>query len=44
MSTGQVKGTLPFTGFATLPLAVIGLAISGAGVVMTKMRPARKTV
>ena len=43
MSAGQVKGTLPFTGLATLPLAALGLALSAAGVLMTKMRPARKT-
>jgi hypothetical protein len=43
MSTGQVRGTLPFTGIATLPLAIIGLGLSAAGVLMTKMRPARKT-
>jgi len=44
MSAGQTKGTLPFTGLATLPLVVLGLVLSGAGVVMTKLRPSRKAV
>lgn len=37
--SGHVKGALPFTGLATLPLAVLGLALTGFGFVMTKMRP-----
>ena len=46
MSTGQVKGTLPFTGLATLPLVALGLALSGGGALMTRMRlrPGRKGV
>lgn len=44
MSTGQVKGTLPFTGLATLPIAALGLALSGAGLLMTKIRPGCKTI
>jgi hypothetical protein len=44
MSTGQVKGLLPFTGLATLPIAALGLALSGAGLLLTKVRPGRKAV
>jgi hypothetical protein len=38
--SGHVK-TLPFTGFATLPLAALGLALSGIGLLMAKVRPSR---
>jgi hypothetical protein len=38
---GNMKA-LPFTGFATLPLFVIGLCATGAGVLLTKLR-ARKS-
>jgi hypothetical protein len=34
---GNMKA-LPFTGFATLPLFVIGLFATGAGVLLTKLR------
>jgi hypothetical protein len=34
---GQTRA-LPFTGFATGPLALIGLVLSAAGYVMTKLR------
>lgn len=30
---------LPFTGFATLPLVVVGLFLSGCGLLMTRIRP-----
>jgi hypothetical protein len=43
--SGQLGGNmkaLPFTGFATLPLFVIGLGATGAGLVLTKFR-ARKS-
>ena len=39
--SGQIGGhmkALPFTGFATLPLFVIGLCATGAGVLLTKLR------
>jgi hypothetical protein len=42
--SGQLGGhmkALPFTGFATLPLFLIGLTATGAGVVLTRLR-ARK--
>jgi len=42
--SGQIGGNmkaLPFTGFATLPLFLIGLGATGAGLVLTKFR-ARK--
>jgi hypothetical protein len=29
--------TLPFTGFATLPLVVVGLVLTGLGWVMTRV-------
>lgn len=32
---------LPFTGFGTLPLIVIGIVLSGFGWLMTIMRPRR---
>jgi hypothetical protein len=32
---------LPFTGFASLPLVVVGLAITAAGALMTLIRPKR---
>lgn len=38
--SGHVKA-LPFTGLATLPLAAVGLVLSGFGLVMTKMRPSK---
>ncbi len=38
--SGHVKA-LPFTGLATLPLAALGLALTGFGFVMTKMRPGK---
>jgi hypothetical protein len=34
---------LPFTGFATLPLFVIGLGATGVGLVLTRVR-AHKSV
>jgi hypothetical protein len=41
MSNIQVAGarTLPFTGLATLPIVLIGSALSLAGVVLTLLRP-----
>ncbi len=39
--SGQIGGqtrALPFTGFATGPLALIGLVLSAAGWTMTKFR------
>jgi hypothetical protein len=39
--SGQIGGqarALPFTGFATLPLVIIGLVLSAAGVLMTKLQ------
>jgi hypothetical protein len=41
--SGQVRA-LPFTGFATLPLVVVGLALSGCGLLMTKLRPGKSKV
>jgi len=34
---GQVKA-LPFTGFASGPLVIIGLVLSGVGFLMTRLR------
>lgn len=42
--SGQLSGqsrTLPFTGWATLPLAVIGLVLTAVGFVLSRVRPAR---
>jgi hypothetical protein len=39
--SGQIGGqarALPLTGFATLPLVVIGLALSALGMLRTKLR------
>jgi len=39
--SGQLGGNmkaLPFTGFATLPLFIIGLGATGAGLLLTKFR------
>lgn len=39
--SGQIGGharALPLTGFATLPLVVIGLALSALGILRTKLR------
>jgi len=41
--SGQVK-SLPFTGFTTLPVAVVGLVLTGFGFLMTKIRPDKPTV
>lgn len=44
--SGQLGGqsrTLPFTGLATVPLAVIGLVLSGVGFLLTLVRPKRQT-
>jgi hypothetical protein len=38
---GQVR-TLPFTGFATLPMVVLGLILSAVGFTMTLLRPKRR--
>jgi hypothetical protein len=43
--SGQVGGqvrALPFTGFASLPMALVGLVLSAIGVLMTRTRGARK--
>ena len=40
---GQVRA-LPFTGFASLPFVLIGLVLSGLGLLMTKIRPKAKTL
>ncbi|MFI5041897.1 MAG: hypothetical protein ACHQNA_08625 [Acidimicrobiales bacterium] len=37
---GQVKA-LPFTGFASGPLVIIGLVLSGVGFLMTRLRAGR---
>jgi hypothetical protein len=38
--SGQIGGRgLPFTGLATLPLIVVGLALTGGGFLLTKVRP-----
>jgi hypothetical protein len=37
---GQARA-LPFTGFGTLPLIVIGIVLSGFGWLMTLFRPKR---
>lgn len=40
--SGQVGAqgrALPFTGFMTLPLVIVGLALSAFGVLLTKVRP-----
>lgn len=40
--SGQLGGqtrTLPFTGLATVPLAVIGLVLTGVGFLLTLVRP-----
>jgi hypothetical protein len=34
---------LPFTGFASLPFVLIGLVLSGLGLLMTKVRPKAKS-
>lgn len=34
---GQVRA-LPFTGFMSLPLALLGLVLSGIGFLMTRVR------
>jgi hypothetical protein len=34
---------LPFTGFATLPLFIIGLGATGVGLVLTKFRTHKAT-
>jgi hypothetical protein len=39
--SGQVGGqvrALPFTGLASLPLALVGLVLTGIGVLMTRVR------
>jgi len=38
---GQVR-SLPFTGLTTLPLVVVGLVLSGFGLLMTRVRTATK--
>ncbi len=38
--TGQVRA-LPFTGFATLPFVIVGLVLTGGGLLMTKLRPSK---
>jgi hypothetical protein len=40
---GQVRA-LPFTGFASLPFVLIGLLLSGLGLLMTKLRPKAKSL
>jgi hypothetical protein len=45
--SGQIGGqarALPFTGLATLPIVVIGLLISGVGLLLTKVQPKRTHV
>lgn len=40
--SGQISGqtrALPFTGLATLPLALVGLIVGLVGFVMTRVRP-----
>jgi len=37
---GQVRA-LPFTGFASGPLVIIGLVLSAVGFVLTRLRPSR---
>lgn len=40
--SGQLGGqnkALPFTGLASLPLVLVGLAITAAGALMTLVRP-----
>jgi hypothetical protein len=42
--SGQYKGastSLPFTGLASLPLVLVGIAITAAGALMTLVRPKR---
>ena len=42
MSGNHVSGAntaLPFTGLASLPLVIVGLAITAAGALMTLVRP-----
>jgi hypothetical protein len=43
--SGQIgsQRALPFTGLATLPLVVVGLVLSGFGLLMTRVRSAAKT-
>jgi len=38
---GQVRA-LPFTGVATLPIAVVGLVVSAAGFLLARLRPTRR--
>jgi hypothetical protein len=38
---GQVR-SLPFTGLTTLPFVVVGLVLSGIGLLMTRVRSASK--
>jgi hypothetical protein len=40
---GQVRA-LPFTGLASLPFVLIGLLLSGLGLLMTKVRPKAKSL
>jgi hypothetical protein len=35
--------TLPFTGFAAMPVAVLGLVLSAVGFVLTRLRPSHST-
>jgi hypothetical protein len=38
--SGNMGGrALPFTGFASLPFVVVGLALSAVGILLTKIRP-----
>ncbi|HVU76732.1 MAG TPA: hypothetical protein VHC67_04055 [Gaiellaceae bacterium] len=39
---GQPR-TLPFTGLAAMPVAIIGLVLSAVGFVLTRLRPAHST-
>ena len=38
---GQVRA-LPFTGFASGPLIIVGLVLSAVGFLMTRLRPGRR--
>jgi hypothetical protein len=38
--SGQIGGrALPFTGLMTLPMILVGLALTGGGFLLTKVRP-----
>lgn len=42
--SGHAGGQLPFTGLATTPFVILGLVLSGAGFVLTLLRPKRHKV